>query len=235
MIELPTPALPDLARMTGSTVEEAASYWINYFNMVSVPWSYRAGTRCVKDAYQGLHKLKQLSAGCEIEKNKIGREANKDFVQLAAPVAFGRSTQVFDLSRRQFPFGRGRRAAYRVPFFFVENRVVKLYFAQPRKHAGLSLDQFSFVATVHKHYLLDTEFFGLPVDVEYVDVSAPAKGEERKLHTFNLSSLDLWSDERLADRLTLISESLDAAASSGLIVPRKRHQRPVDPSMPLFD
>jgi len=90
------------------------------------------------------------------------------------------------------------------------------------------------VATIHKRYLLDTEFYGQPADVEYVDLSEDPTTEQRSVNRYSLSSLKLWSDERLRDRLTLISEALDEVGKMGVVKPRRRISRP-DSDMPLFD
>src|SRR5258706_2238703 len=144
---LPTPPVPDLARVRGDTVAEAANWLVEFFNTDGAPFNYRRGTRIVRGAYKGLHRLHLLTAGCEVEKTAIGRMSNRDVVRLAAPFAFERATQVFDLSARRFHFGQGRSAAYRIPFLFVENGVIHVYYLQPRKGAGLDYGDLCMVAT----------------------------------------------------------------------------------------
>jgi hypothetical protein len=231
---LPTPPVPDLARVKGDTVVEATEWLVEFYNTEGAPFNYRRGTRIVRDAYKGLHRLHVLEAGCAAERTVVGRVSNRDVVRLAAPLAFERTTQVFDLSPRRFHFGQDRSAAYRVPFFFVEHGVIHVYFLQPRKGAGLEFGDLCMVATIVKKYLLDIEFFGQRCNIEFVDVGAP-EGKKRVARRFNLGDMDLWSDERLADRLTLLSEALDAATSSGRIESRRRMYRRPEPEMPLFD
>jgi hypothetical protein len=234
MADLLVPPVPDLARIEGCTVSDVFEWLIRYYNQDIIPWNYRVSTKCVKAGYRGLHSLKTLLDACSKEKIKHARKANQDVVELAAPLAFGRKTQVFDLPRRQFPFGRKHHAGYRVPFFFVENGIVKLYFLQPRKLANLSYEQICMVATIHKRYLLDTEFFGQPCDVEYVDVSVHPLSNDRILRQYSLSTLELWDDKRLGDRLTLIAEALERVKESGLVQPRRRAARTTDSEMPAF-
>lgn len=90
------------------------------------------------------------------------------------------------------------------------------------------------VAKIYKQYLLDTEFFGQPSNVEYVNLGAPEKNGPRAVRTHALESLNLWSDQRLEDRLTLIAEALDKIEADGVVKSRRRNSRP-EPSMPLFD
>ena len=235
MPDFPTPPVTDLARIGGFTIEEMVDWLIGYYNRPDIPWNYICGRKCIIEAYRGLDRLPLLLAGCAREKNKTGRASNEEIVTLAAPLAFGRRTQVHQLPRRQFAFGQDMRAGFNVPFFFVEDGVVKLYYVQPRKTAGPTVDQLAMIATIHKRYLLDREFYGLPTDVEYVNLSEDPITHKRDVRVYSLSSLKLWSDERLNERLTLISAALQQAWNSGLIAPRKRGGRRPDPDMPLFD
>src|SRR6185437_9050899 len=110
--DLPVPPVPDLARVDTSTPEAAFAWLRDYYNREIIPWSYRSGTRSVKTSYRGFHKIDQLVEGCSYERIKQSRISNQEIVRLAAPLAFGRSTQVFDLPSRRFPFGRDLRSAY---------------------------------------------------------------------------------------------------------------------------
>lgn len=235
MAKYPVPPVPDLARAGGATVEEMFAWWLGYYGRDSAPFNYVRGTKIVRKSYEGLHNLRQLVAGCAAEKIEQSCKSNSEIVTLAAPLAFGRQTQVFDLPRQQFPFGRGIRAGYRIPFFFVEGGVVKLYHLQPRKRASVSFEEMGMVATIYKRFILDTEFYGLKVDVEIVDLAVDPSTRERAIKKYSLRDLDLWPERRLEDRLTLIAESLDRVWSSGLIELRERKGRRPDPDMPLFD
>jgi hypothetical protein len=233
--QLPTPPVPDLACVQGETVPQVVEWLTRYYEDDGCPWSYRTGTKSIKAGYKGLHRLDLLLAACARERTTQGRISNTEIVRLAAPRAFGRVTQVFDLPPRQFAFGRTRRAAYRIPFFFVEDRIVKLYFIQPRKHHGPTFDQLGMVGKIHKKYLLDTEFFGQTVDLEYVSLGAEDDKGPRVVRSFSLESLNLWSDDRLEDRLSLISAALDEMEKRGDVHSRRRRVLRPEPGMPLFD
>jgi len=235
MTKLPTPSVPELALATGSSIDEIASYFRSYYEKKIPPFNYVSSTKIIKSAYRGLHNESQLLAGCLGEKTKQGLKSNQDVVRLAAPLAFGRATHVVDLSRKQFQFGRELRSGYRIPFFFVENGKIILYFLQPRKRVNFSVDQLSMIATIHKRYLLDSEFYGQSTDIEYIDVSATGDDDERTVKCYRLSDLELWPEKRLADRLTMIAKALEALNESGVLAQLRRRQRPPVPELPLFD
>lgn len=235
MSQLIRPPLTELAIARGETVEELALHFINYHNRPSIPWSYRPGTIALLKAYSGLHNLSALMTVLNGQTIPTAISCNSDLINHAAPFAFERSTRILQLSPRRFPFGRDRTAAYRVPFFFVENGIVKLFFAQPRKTDVPTVEQLGMMATIHKRYLLDTEFFGQRTEVEFIDVGPALDGGVRKPSKYTLADLPLWSETRLADRLTLLAGGLEKAEASGLLAPKiKRPPRPTA-QMPLFD
>jgi hypothetical protein len=234
MINVPVPPVPDLARIRGRTVDEMVAWLVGYYDTPSIPWNYRAAALAVKIAYKGMHEISPLVQASKQVKNKIGQKANNDVISLAAPLAFERQTQVFDLSPRKFRFGSNLESPYRIPFFFIENRIVHLYFLQPRKNEGPDIEQLGMVATIHKRYLLDVEFYGLPSDVEHVDLSAPTKDDGREVRTYNLADLELWTPGRLEDRLTMIAEALRIISEKELVQPKRRIAVRPDPEMPMF-
>lgn len=233
--EVPTPPVPDLARAKGRTVAELVEWFVEFFNQGGAPFNYRRAAKSVRAAYKGMHQLHLLTAGCSAEKTAIGRTANADVVRCAAPFAFGRSTQVFDLSPRRFSFGRDRFAGYRIPFLFVENGIINVYYLQPRKTAGLDFDELCMVATIVERYLLDTEFYGQRCDVEFVDVGVPAGSNVRLPRKYSLTDLPRWSDRRLTERLSMIAEALDIVAGGDRVIRRPQLRPRPEPDMPLFD
>ena len=234
MKNLPTPPVPVLARAKGNNVPELVEWFVDYFNRDSAFFNYRRSTLATKSAYKGLHSLPQLVAGCQAEKTPVGRSANCDVVRHAAPFAFGRSTQVFDLSARRFPFGVNRQSAYRIPFFFVEDAIIKAFFLQPTKGIVFDKMELGMIATIIKRYLLDTEFFGQRCDIELVDVGAP-DGVVRLPRKYSLLELPLWTDSQLERRLTMLAEALSIVAQGDRVTRSPRVYNRPDAGMPLFD
>jgi len=139
-------------------VSALVDWLVEFYNQDAAVFNYRLATRATRAAYKGIHRLHLLTAGCASERSPVGRASNIADVNLAAPFAFGRNTQVFDLSRRLFAFGRDHSAAYRIPFFFVENGIVTAYYLQPRKSAGLDFDELGMVASIIKNIYLKLNF-----------------------------------------------------------------------------
>jgi hypothetical protein len=70
--------------------------------------------------------------------------------------------------------------------------------------------------------------------VEYIDLSAPTKDDGREVRTYNLADLELWTPERLEDRLTMIAEALWIISENQLVQPKRRIAVRPDPEMPMF-
>jgi hypothetical protein len=109
-----------------------------------------------------------------------------------------------------------------------------LYYIQRRKEHGPTFDQLGMIAKIHKKHLSETEFFGQVSDAEYVNLGAEKRKGPRVMRSYSLDSLEMWSDQRLAGKLTLVSEALDKIEERGIVQSRRRPARP-EPEMPLFD
>ncbi|TYC64922.1 hypothetical protein FMN63_20960 [Stappia sp. BW2] len=230
-----TPSLPELFRVDATSVETAELHLTSIYLDSTGKFNYLNASKILQSAYKGFHDIEQLVAGCEKAGSKVGRKPNAEVVRLAAPEAFGRKAQVFQLPKRSFHFGKDRAAPFRVPFFFVENEVIKICFLQPRKNGGLNLEQCGGLFTVLKKHLLDQEFYGEKTDIEYIDVSAPNKKEARKKTVYSLNDISLWNDEKLSNHLTIISQALENLEKAGLAEEIKPRRPFKDPDLPLFD
>lgn len=235
MKKLVTPPLPEVFCVDSSSLKAAETYLEEYYTKHKGNFNYLNATKCLQQAFKGFHNLDGLVAGCVNSGQKRGVKPNSDVIRLAGPVAFGRQTQVFQLPKRYFHFGRDRASSFRVPFFFVENKIINLMFLQPRKEGWLNKDQYGGLLAVYKQYLLDLEFYGSPCDIEVIDVAAPEKGCDRELDVFHLKDVSLWSAQDIQDHLTVTSEALEKLEKRGvgdLVKPR----RPLrDAEFPLFD
>ena len=234
MILLTPPPLTEVLRADTTNVETAVASLLEFYNPASdARFNYLRSVKTVRVAYQGLHRIDQLLAAPASVQAKVGFKPNQDVISIVCPLAFGRTTQVFDLGGRKFPFGRDRFASYRIPFFFTEGGVVKLYFLQYRKGFFLPRNVYEGMMLVHKKYLLEQEFYGDKYDVEYVDCSADEDSGLRVLKTYSSSNLQPWTDERLQDQLEIVAAAMDAIEARALKVKRVRPLR--DSALPLFD
>ena len=235
MIRLPTPPVPELARADTSSVKAAVRWFTDYYNRGGAPFNYRCSAKAVRAAYKGMHNLRLLRDSAQLERTEIGKQANDEVIQFAAPQAFGRTTQVIDLSPRRFGFGVDKQAAYKIPFFFIEDAVINAYFLQPRKQAGLNATQMGFVASIVQKFLLEQEFYGERYNIEFVDVGICPGTSERRVVKYKLEDLTLWSKREIEDKLSIVAEALDLVALSDSVKRKPRANPKSDSEMPLFD
>lgn len=228
-----SPSLPEIVRVDSTSLDSAVSHLLSFLDPAGGNFNYLESTKRTRKAYQGLHNLSLLTAGVPSQFTKVGFAYNIEVVRLAAPLSFGRITSVFDLPHRKLPYGAGRLASYRVPFFYVEKGVVRAYFLQPRKNTHFTIDQYSMFSSILKKHLLDTEFYGEKVDVDIVDVSRNADEKERSIKQFSLSDLTPWADSVIQEHFRIVSEALRVIENEKLV---NKVRRPLkDKELPLFD
>lgn len=234
MILLTPPPLVEVLRADTRNLETTVNSLLEHYNPADGgQFNYIRSVKTIRRAYQGYHNLPQLLAASPSIQERVGFKPNQDVIGLASPLAFGRSTHVFDLKGRRFSFGRERYASYRIPFFFTEAGVVKLYFLQYRKGFFLDKDIYGGMLTIHQDYLLSQEFYGEKCDVEYVDCAASEEKGPRVLRKYNSTDLERWSNDRLNDQVRMVAAAMDEIESRSLKVKRIRPLRDIE--LPLFD
>lgn len=225
------PSLPEIVRINADNLDEAVSQLVSDLTPRG-GFNYLPATKCVKSAYKGLHSIKSLVAMPSLNDGSVGATHNREVAKLLAPLAFGRSTSVFDLSPRSFIYGKTRQASYRIPFFFVEGGVVKLYYMQPRKGTTFTKLQAELYVSIAKKFLLENEFYDERTDVEFVECSERNSGEGRTIASYSLDDLDIWEDGRIARHLKAVDEALQFIEAN-IVIPKRR--RPLkDSDLPLF-
>ncbi|MDX8441877.1 hypothetical protein [Mesorhizobium australafricanum] len=228
-----SPSLPEIVRVDTSSINSSVAHLISLLEPSGGNFNYLDGTKRTRKAYKGLHDLNKLLSATPSKASSVGHQQNMDVVRLAASHAFGRQTAVFDLPARKLSYGDDRFASYRIPFFFVEARMVKVYFLQPRKNTHFTLDQYGLMASVIKKNLLDTEFYGEYCEIEFADVSKKVGDNERTLQVYHLSDLPAWSESDVAEHFRVVTAALKIVEDENLV---KEVRRPLrDRELPLFD
>lgn len=228
-----SPTLIEIVRANTDTVESAVAHMLIALKPSGVTWNYLDGTKRITGAYKGMHNIDAITKTTETALKRPGHSYNIEIAKLIAPLAFGRDTKVFNLSARKFYYTDKRSAAYRIPFFFTEGGVVKAFSVQLRKNGRLSKDQVSGYASIVKYFLLDTEFFDMETDIEFVDCGVQVLGGARVVTKYSIDDLKLWDKERIDDHMNIIAEALRFIEDNKMI---KTYRRPFkDPELPLFD
>jgi hypothetical protein len=227
-----TPSLPEIVRVDTSSLKSAISRLVSFLEPIDGGFNYLDATRRVQTAYRGLHSLSGLTASPTGRQSRVGHLPNMDVVKTAAPLAFGRSTRVFHLSARKLPYGDGRLASFRIPFFFAEDGKFFAYFLQPRKNTHFTPKQFGLLATVVKSNLLESEFYGEQFDVELVDVSKPIGAKDRIATIFSFANLELWSDVEVSEHFRVVNEALRIIENEHLVTKARRPLK--DSQLPMF-
>lgn len=227
------PSVPEIVRIDTSSIDSAVAHLISVLEPSGGSFNYLEATKRVRAAYKGLHDLPMLLSASPTTKSRVGFNQNMDVVRLAAPRSFSRRTSVFDLSPRKLPYGGDRFASYRVPFFFVEDGVVKGLFLQPRMNTRYSDKQYGLLATLLKKHLFDTEFYGETTELEIVDVCKPLGEKKRVVRVLKLADLELWPDAEVAKHFGVVADALRIIEQEKLVTKVRRPLK--DRELPLFD
>lgn len=227
-----SPSVPEISRVSSESLDEAIAQLVGILTPTGGGFNYLDATKCAKAAYKGLHNLPSLTKSRRLNDGSVGAKSNLEVAQLACPVAFGRKTQLIELSPRSFQYGAGRSASYRVPFLFLEHGVIKLYFLQPRKNTVFAGRSVSMFASIVKKYLLDTEFYDEKVDIEFVEVAERVQKNGRQLKVYNVADVEILDDAAIERHLSIVREALTVIENEKLVTKKRRPLK--DKDLPLF-
>lgn len=228
-----SPSLPEIVRVDTASLDSAIAHLISFLEPSGGGFNYLDATMRIRKAYGGLSDIQILTSASESLQRKFGHSFNMDVVKLAAPHAFGRKISVFDIHARKLRYGGDRQASYRVPFFFVEDKIVKAYFLQPRKNTHFSKEQYGMLYSVIRNNLMSTEFYNLSLDIEIVDVAMLLGKDKRSIRTFSSSDLNIWDQGAIDYHFSVITDALSTIERENLV---RKVRRPLrDRSLPLFD
>jgi hypothetical protein len=220
MSKLRLPAFHDIARVIGRDENETeAKLYEYYVNPDGAPFNYRCARSLSPYAFGRVASLQQILDACKRERTPQGRSSNEEVLKLLWDMAAGRSVRTYPLAPQRLTIRKDLAISVRLPFYFVENGRACAFWLQPRKTYALSLGALGLLASMVKLAVLRDDFREL--DFQVYDMSAPAKGEDRKPTIYGLDSFKIFSEAETRDKLQLLAVGYDRCVARGV----RRSQR----------
>jgi hypothetical protein len=233
MSKLRLPAFHDIARVIGRDADETeAKLYEFYVNPNAAPFNYRYARTFSRYAFARAVPLTQILAGCRRERTKQGKLSNEEVLSLLWNLVAGRNVRTYSLAPQFLDIRKDLRISVALPFYFVENGMPCGFWLQPRKEYALSHGALGLLASIVKLAVLKDDFKEL--DFEVCDMSAPAKGADRKPTIYRLDSFSILSEAETREKLQLLAVAYDRCVKRGVQRSERRPKNPPATGPDLF-
>lgn len=185
--------LIDVFRLTERTENKTTENLVKYLKSPSGGFNYQRAATYSKSAFSGCPVTESFFASCEKDKSSNALIHNGLVLRQIAPLAVGRNVKAFKLPRSKFALSADYHSNLGPQFFFTEDGVVKVAYIHARNNYRAGMKDFAGLGWAIKKRILDDDFFGLPSDVEFMDVDK--SGKVHTVETYNLKRLEPYLAE----------------------------------------
>jgi hypothetical protein len=140
--------------------------------------------------------------------------------------------QTYEIAPRFLAIRKDLNIRVALPFYFVEDGKASAFWLQPRKEYALNVGQLALLASMVKLAILVDDF--RDVGLEVCDMSAPARGKDRKPSIYTLDSFKILSEGETRDKLQLLAIAYDRVVARGVQRSERTPKRPPASGPSLF-
>lgn len=231
MSGLKVPSALDVVRIIKPDLEGTIAGLKRYYEVLPA-WGYGPARAMAMPAFSGELTLEAALLGCQKRGNPLGRASNQEAAKFIWLAGKGRSVKCFPLAQRQFAIRRDLSFLVDPLFFFVENKIIKIFWLQPRRRFNPTIEGLGTLAVILRMtYSDDFDEF----DVELLDLSMPEGERGRVSRTFDFGSLSLLSEHEVRAALGRFAQAYDYVSAMGVARPERRPRPQKDSQPGLFE
>ena len=225
------PPIHDVVRFLRPTVDEIVYELVRHWTMPYPGWNYVPVQQRAPLVMAGAISRAWVLRSCDNIRLETARKSCAEVLGLVFEEYNKRRVQVHGIPGRFVRLTPRLLLPVNLTCQFVEGRVAKLFWVQPRKSFGLTEQQFGFLAAVIKEAY--DEYEG--VVVELFDTSAPFESETRAPKVWTSDKLHLPEVAEIEYALTLFASAYRKALELDIKRPKRPTKKKPDGTGDLFD
>jgi len=225
------PSAQDVVRLIRPSDGETFDALKRHYERRPSVWNYRTSRAVAEPLFSGDISCDAAVAACK-RGHPLGWKANTEVIEHIWRAAQRRRFYCHTLSPELFEIRRDLSILVDPPFYFVEDRKVKIFWLQPRRGYAPTIEGMGILAIMIRmafaHKFDDA-------DLELLDLSVPKGESERVARVFALADLPQISDATVADALQRFARAYDKICELGVKRPERRRQPSGQAERDLFD